>query len=118
MQSAYLLKDDNDESIYPTQCFKLFNSENGKKEIDLNSNLNFKNDIYIKLFNVWHLNISNKIQIWKPQKDFLSLTELKNVINKDDLIKVNDQFEKKDGDYRKMLIYMSNKKILTEYKAN
>ena len=58
------------------------------------------------------------MHIWKAQCDHSSLTELKNVIDKDDLSKINDQFETKKGDFRKMLIFMNNKKILTENKAN
>jgi hypothetical protein len=58
------------------------------------------------------------MHIWKAQSDHSSLTELKNVIDKDDLAKINDQFETKKGDFKKMLIFMNNKKILTENKAN
>ena len=48
----------------------------------------------------------------------MSLTDLKNVINVNDLIKINDQFAKKKGDFKKMLIFMNNKKIMSENKAN
>ena len=48
----------------------------------------------------------------------MSLTDLKNVINVNDLVKINDQFAKKKGDFKKMLIFMNNKKIMSENKAN
>ena len=35
MQKNYLLKDDNDESIYPTKCFQLFNNDKGGKPLSL-----------------------------------------------------------------------------------
>ena len=35
MQKNYLLKDDNDESIYPTKCFQLFSNDKGGKPLNL-----------------------------------------------------------------------------------
>ena len=58
------------------------------------------------------------MQIWKAQGDHISLTDLKNVLDVNDLIKINDQFATKKGDFKKMLIFMNNKKILSENKAN
>ena len=118
IQKAYLTQDDNNESIYPTSCIKLFSNAKGDKQINLNKIIDKSSDIFIKLFDVWHLNFCNEMHIWKAQSDHSSLTDLKNVIDKDDLAKINDQFETKKGDFKKMLIFMNNKKILTENKAN
>jgi hypothetical protein len=58
---VYLLKDDNDESIYPTKCFQLFNNAKGGKSVNLNNKIGSSNDLYIRLYDVWHLNICNDL---------------------------------------------------------
>ncbi len=92
VQKMYLLKNDKDESIYPSKCFRLSKKATGSKPINLSDKVKSHNELCVKLYDVWHLNICNEQQIWKAQSDHVSITHLKSVIQKDDLSKINHQF--------------------------
>ena len=78
--------------------------------------------IKVKIFDVCHLNICNKLHIWKSVKEWKTIKDVRNSIQLDDLVEINQAFAEhkdiKSSDYLQLLVFMKNKKIISENKMD
>ena len=97
---SYLAKDDDGLSKYPPLSVKMMNPKKEGKALDgktLMKTIGEGQVIQIKIFDVCHLNICNKIHIWKSVKEWKTIKDVRNSIQLDDLVKINKTFaEHKD----------------------
>lgn len=128
LQDKYLAKDEDGEPKYPTASIKIVSPKKLNKPLDAKAlvakSLNKKDGdiLHVKLFDVVHLNICNQIHIWKSTKDWKNIKDVRNAIKLDDLVKINQAFAEhkniKQQDYLKLLVFMKNKKIISENKMD
>ena len=122
---SYLAKDDDGQSKYPTISVKMMNPKKEGKALDgktLMKTIAEGSVIKVKIFDVCHLNICNQVHIWKSVKEWKTIKDVRNSIQLDDLIKINKTFAEhqdiKSNDFLQLLVFMKNKKIISENKMD
>jgi len=129
LHSTYLAKNEDGESKYPLESIKIMNpkkSKDGKgKPLDGKSLMKPFGEgqvIQVKIFDVCHLNICNKMHIWKSVKEWKTIKDVRNSIQLEDLVKINKTFadhkDIKQNDFLQLLVFMKNKKIISENKMD
>jgi hypothetical protein len=121
----YLEKDKDGNVKYPSSCLKFMNPKKEGKVLDGKTLLKTIDEgqiIHVKIYDVCHLNICNKIHIWKSVKEWKTIKDVRNSIQLDDLVKINESFADhkniKSKDFLQLLVFMKNKKIISENKMD
>ena len=92
IHDTYLAKDEDNESKYPKASVKIMNPKKEGKALDgktLMKTIAEGSAIQVRIFDVCHLNICNKVHIWKSVKEWKTIKDVRNSIQLSDLVKIN-----------------------------
>ena len=91
----YLEKDKEGNAKYPVSCLKIMDPKKEGKVLagkTLLKTIDEGQIIHVKIYDVCHLNICNKIHIWKSVKEWKTIKDVRNSIELDDLVLINSTF--------------------------